>query len=168
MALDATLGGADSNSYVTLDEAIAYFEDRMHSSAWDDNGEKEKVLISSSKMLDWYVKWKGYKSSSEQSMQWPRMSVTRRDGSSVDNDIIPNDVKTAVFELALSSLAEDRTADNPLAGIEQVKAGSLMVKADNGDVDSTAADAIPEKIWKILSDLYSQGNGMSVVRLMRA
>ena len=50
---------------------------------------------------------------------------------------------------------------------KQIKAGSLMVKADNGGIDTTSADTIPEKIWKILSDLYSSGD-MSVVRLMRA
>jgi hypothetical protein len=97
-------------------------------------------------------------------MQWPRTNVYRRDGSSVDTDIIPNDVKVAVFELVLVSLEDDITASDPLAGIEQVKAGSLMVKADTDDYSS---DTIPEKIWKILSDLYTQG-GMSVVRLSRA
>jgi len=34
MALEATLGGADSNSYLTVAEADAYFGDRLHSEAW--------------------------------------------------------------------------------------------------------------------------------------
>ncbi len=167
MSLDATVGSSDANSYPTVAEADLYFSDRVHSEAWDDFESKASVLITASQMLDWYVKWKGYRTTSTQSMLWPRVNVVRRDGSEVADDIIPSEVKVAVYELALSSLEADRTADDPMAGIEQVKAGSLMVKADNGDLDSTEVDVIPEKIWKILSDLYSQGD-MSVVRLMRA
>lgn len=167
MALIATVGSPDANSYVTVAEAAAYFSNRVHSEAWDAFDNQAAVLSTSSQMLDWYVKWKGYRSSTTQSMLWPRMEVTRRDGTLVADDIIPPDLKVAVYELALSSLGADLTANDPLAGIEQIKAGSLMIKADNGDIDSTAADAIPEKIWKILSDLYTTGD-MSVVRLMRA
>lgn len=167
MALNATVGSPDANSYVTVAEANAYFSDRVHSSAWEDFEDRASALITASQMLDWYVKWKGYKATSEQAMGWPRVNVVRRDGTTVADDIIPSEVKVAAYELALASLDGDRTADDPMAGIEQIKAGSLMVKADNGDIDSTAADTIPERIWKILSDLYMRGD-ISVVRLMRA
>lgn len=167
MALNATVGSDTANSYVTLVEANLYFEDRIHSELWSEFTKKEALLITSSRLLDWYVKWKGYRSSSTQSMQWPRTGVLRRDGSSVDTNIIPDEVKIAVYELSLSSITIDRTSDNPLAGIEEVRVSSLMIKADNGDSDSTAADVIPEKVWKIISDLYSIGGGC-VVRLMRA
>lgn len=167
MALDATVGSQTSNSYVTVAEAAAYFADRVHADAWQDVENPASALVTASRMLDWYVKWKGYRSSITQSMQWPRTGVSRPDGSSVDTDIVPGEVKVAVYELALSSVEEDRTADDPMAGIEQVKAGSLMIKADSGDVFSTSADTIPEKVWRILSDLTSTG-GVNVVRLMRA
>lgn len=166
MALNATVGSPDANSYVTVEEATSYFADRAHSSAWTEESNQDSILVTASRMLDWYIKWKGIKSSVVQSMQWPRVGVVRPDTTEVDDDVIPNDVKLAVFELALSSIEADRTADDPMAGIEQVKAGSLMVKADNGDVFSTATDTIPEKVKKILSDLVSQGS-ISVVRLMR-
>lgn len=167
MALNATVGSPDANSYVTVAEAAAYFSDRVHSELWDEFEDQAAALVTASQMLDWYVKWKGNRSSTTQSMYWPRVEVTRSDGTVIDETILPPELKVAVYELALSSLEKDRTADNPLAGLEQVKAGSLMVKADNGDIDSTEIDAIPEKVWKILSDLYTRGN-MSVVRLMRA
>lgn len=167
MALNATVGASDANSYVTKAEADLYFQDRLHSEDWEDTENPDSALVTASRMLDWYVRWKGWRSSSTQSMLWPRTEVLRRDGTSVDADIIPSEVKIAAFELAYSSLDESRTAEDPLAGIEQIKAGSLMIKADNGDRDSTALDTIPEHIWKILSDLYS-GGGMAVVRLSRA
>ena len=164
MALNATVGDADANSYVTLEEAEAYFEDRTYTDDWSEFEDQEAALVTASRTLDWYVKWKGYRSSTTQGMLWPRTGVVRRDGTSVDTDIIPTEVKIAVYELALVSLEDDITESNPLSGIEQVKAGSLMIKADVDDYDS---DTIPEKIWKILSDFYSQG-GTSIVRLMRA
>lgn len=167
MALDATIGSPDSNSYVTVTEADAYFEDRVHSEAWDDFDDTASVLITSSQMLDWYVKWKGYKATSTQSMAWPRVNVTRRDGTEVDDSVIPREVKIAVFELALASLAEDRMSDDPMAGLEQVKAGTLSVKSDGAGVDSTSLDTIPDQVWNILSDLYLRGDA-SVVRLVRA
>lgn len=167
MALNATVGSPDANSYVTVSEASVYFSDRVHSEAWDVFENQAAVLVTSSQMLDWYVKWKGFRSSTTQSMLWPRTGVTRRDDTTVEIDILPPELKVAVYELALSSLEADRLADDPMAGIEQIKAGSLMVKADNGDYDSTEIDAIPEKVWKILKDLYMRGD-VSVVRLMRA
>ena len=167
MALNATVGSPDANSYVTVAEAASYFANRTHSEAWGEFDGQSAALCTASQMLDWYVKWKGYRSTTTQSMMWPRTEVTRRDGTLVDDSIIPPELKVAVYELALSSLDADRTADDPLAGIDQVKAGTLMVKASVGGIDSTAEDVIPEKIWKILSDLYSIGE-TSVVRLMRA
>ena len=166
MALNATIGATDSNSYVTLSEADAYFEDRMHSSSWDAITDQEPFLISASQMLDWYINWKGFKTSDTQFMLWPRKDVVRRNGTTVANNIIPNEIKTAVFELTISSLENDRLEDNPMAGIDQLKVSSLVIKASVGGVDSTAKNVIPEKVYKILSDLYTLG-GMSVVRLMR-
>lgn len=167
MALNATIGATDANSYVTQSEASAYFLDRAHASAWEDFEQKDQILITSSQILDWYIKWKGYRASTTQNMLWPRVSVTRRDGTVVADNVIPNEVKVAVYELALSSLEEDRTIDNPLAGIDQLRAGSLMIKAGMPGFDSTAKDTIPEKVYKVLSDLYTLGGGC-VVRLLRA
>ncbi len=167
MALDATIGSPNANSYVTVAEANDYFSDRLHADIWKNFENQASALVTASQLLDWYVKWKGVKSTSIQSMQWPRKNVIRSDGTIVADDIIPSEVKIAVYELALSSLASDRTADNPMAGIEQVKAGSLFVKADSGDFHTTSVDVIPEKVRKIISDLYSSGS-LSVVRLVRA
>jgi hypothetical protein len=169
MALDATLGGLTTNSYTTLVLADAYFADRSHSSAWDalDDPAKSNALVTASLMLDWYLKWKGVKTTSTQSMQWPRTGALRPDGTEIDDDVLPPEIVVAVCELALSSIIADRTLDNPMGGFEQVKVGSLMVKADNGDSDSTHKRPLPDKIRHILSDIISR-NGVGIVRLIRA
>lgn len=167
MALVATVGDADANSYVTQAEATLYFNDRAHASAWTSATNKDELLILSSQMLDWYMTWKGYRMTTTQGMQWPRTEVYRPSGSEVADDEIPKEVKIAVYELALSSIDGDRTEDSALAGISQVKVSTLMVKAGPGGSDSTDEKTIPRKIRMILKELILRGS-MSVVRLVRA
>jgi len=168
MALNATLGASDANSYVTQAEADAYFADRMHSSAWTaltDDAVKEGLLITSSQMLDWHVKWKGVRATTTQFMLWPRKEVIRPDGTEIDIDVLPPEVKTAVFEQALSNIEADRMDDDPLAGIGQLQAGSLMIKAGAEKPNQTNAKPVPSHVFQILKDLYNSGG---VVRLLRA
>lgn len=169
MPIDATVGGTSSNSYVTLQEADDYYINRSHFTGWLalDEDVKSSLLVTASLQLDWYIKWKGTKATETQSMEWPRTGVVDKNVFDVSDAIIPVSVKQAVFELALSSVKSDRTADNPLAGISSIKAGSLAVKAEDPSFTSTAKQAIPEKVKKILTGLtvYS---GVGVVRLQRA
>lgn len=167
MSLDATVGGANSNSYVTVAEAGIYFGDRSFSSAWEDFDDQPQALILASSMLDWYMKFKGTKATTTQSMQWPRQDVIRPDSTEVATDIIPPEVKVAVYELTLSSLSADRTTDSSLAGLDQIQAGSLLIKAETNGYPSTMPKTIPSKINNILSDLVTAGRG-KVVRLIRA
>ncbi|MDP8268254.1 MAG: hypothetical protein P9L97_05945 [Candidatus Tenebribacter davisii] len=159
MALNAILGDAFANSYVTAAEAEVYFEDRMHSSAWDTVDDGDPLLISASQMLDWYVKWKGDKATAAQARQWPRTDVTRPDGTEIDEDALPPEVKIAVYELAFMNIGADRTAEDPLAGIGQLKAGSLMIKAGAEKPNQTNPKVIPSHVYQIISDLYIKSGG---------
>ena len=165
MALNATLGASDANSYVTLEEADAYFEDRMHSSAWDTAENPEALLITASQMLDWYIKWKGSKSTASQFMQWPRSGAIRSDGTEIDDDVLPPEVKIAVFEQAFANIEADRTLEDPLAGIGKLKAGSLAIEAGPEKPNQTNAKPVANQVYNILKDLYNSG---VVVRLLRA
>jgi hypothetical protein len=166
MALDATVGGATSNSYVTLSEANSYFADRAHVDAWESEDNQPQALITASQVIDWYVTWKGVRVSGVQSMDWPRSGVYDKVGVLYPEDVIPPDVKIAVYEMALASLEGDRTQDGDLAGLSEVRAASLMIKTDDG-LYNTKPDTIPDHIWKILSGLTTK-SGIGVVRLVRA
>jgi hypothetical protein len=168
MSLDATIGGSSSNSYVTVAEADAYFADRAHNSNWTGLAAEDKpnFLISASQMLDWYVTWKGVRTESAQSMDWPRTGVYDDRGELFDDDVVPADIKTAVFELALVNIEEDRTADDDLAGLKEIKAGSLGLKTDETALN-TSNKTIPDKVWGILRG-YTTRSGIGVVRLIRA
>lgn len=167
MPIEAEAGSLSANSYVTEEEADDYFLDRAHSSAWTDSLDKEPLLITASRMIDWQLKFTGNKTSDIQAMQFPRTGVVLSDGYEVPVDIIPQEVKFAVFELALSFIASDRTADSALSGIEQVKAGPLFVKAVPGGYGDTSPKVIPDYIRKMLSE-YIMSGSIGVVWLQRA
>lgn len=166
MALNAEVGSLLANSYVTEAEADAYFLDRSNASQWSTSTEKEALLITASRLLDWNLKFKGSKTSELQSMQFPRTGVELSSGYAVPVDVIPTEVKFAVFELALSSMTTDRMADNPLAGIEQVKAGPLFIKSAAVS-DNPKNPVISDSIRSLLSG-YLSSAGIGVYRLIRA
>jgi hypothetical protein len=167
MALDASIGTDTANSYVDLDYATDYFFDRVHASSWSSFSSQEQVLITSSNVIDWYMNWKGYKTDSNQSMDWPRTDVVLRDGTVLNNDIIPENIKVSVCELALSFFSGDKLADNPLYGLDQVKLGTMMVKSSSDIVLKSSKVVIPDHVNKILADLCVRSS-INVVRLVRA
>jgi hypothetical protein len=167
MTLIATVGAVDANSYAEVEEADAYFETRVNSTKWVNTLDKEAALISASLLLDWQLIFDGFKTSNLQARQFPRTGIIKSGEYEVPSDIIPIEVKQAVFELAYSSIGVDRIADNSLSGIEQIKAGSLFIKATPAGVQSTNASIIPDYIKRMLSE-YIVSSGIGVVRLMRA
>jgi hypothetical protein len=178
MSLDATPGGENSNSYVTVREADIYFGDRLHADAWGSLSylQKSTALITATSLLDWYMEWLGSKSTVIQALDFPRTGVYCESIGTADipteapSDTIPQDVKTATFELSLSILAGDRTLDWNLQGIDKMKVGDLEMSSSKDIVNNPKPATIPEKIYKILSCFIEEtsSNGIKVVRLMRA
>lgn len=168
MALNAIVGAVDSNCYPTLEEALAYFADRFHAEAWTGlTPENQAIaLVTASRQLDWYSRWKGYKATATQSMAWPRAGVILPDGTEYSSTIVPPEVKVAVFELTLSSIETDRTSDLDMAGLSEIKAGSVQLKADDG-LYNTKPKTIPTKIWKIIND-FTLRSSSGLVHLIRA
>jgi len=168
MAIDTTIGSATANSYPTVLEADAYFLNRFHVSFWASlpNEDKEKLLITATSLLDWYVKWAGLKVSDTQALAWPRTGVYTELGNEISSSVIPAQVKTAVFELIIASYEADRTSDSGLEGLSMLKLSSLQIQATD-KYANPPRKVIPESVWKILGELCVKG-GISVVRLVRA
>ena len=164
MALDATPGSESANSYVTVVEANAYFVTRPHKSGWDSLIDKENALISASRMLDWYMKWKGTKTTSIQAMEWPRAGVYEKNSYLIPNDIVPTRVKEAVCELLLFSISEDRVAENELDGFSALNVGPIKLQNDFTHVRTSKKKVIPSHVNMILSGLT---NSSKIQRLVR-
>jgi len=129
--IDATLGGASANSYVTLADADAYFETTPDSGTWTDktNDQKNRALISATRWID-ALSFYGARCGTTQALKWPREDYTV-DGIDLACTLIPVGIEIATYELA-RALANDTdaiTGSTGTTGIyDQVELGELKVK----------------------------------------
>lgn len=77
MALDATIGGANSNSYVTLEYANSFFENFLLPNAWDSAvpDDQERALMTATQWLEEYD-YVGRVATLTQSLKWPRYGLS--------------------------------------------------------------------------------------------
>jgi len=117
--LDATIGGANANSYATLAEANEYFQNSPHLQEWNNHNDeyKEAALIQATQWLD-LLGWAGKCCGTTQRLQWPRTDVTCMCREAVCTEI-PFQVKQAEFELAF------QLVHNPDAICGGVKGGGV-------------------------------------------
>jgi len=130
-AIDATLSGANANSYVTLAAANAYFETVPDSSTWTNktDDQKNRSLISATRLIDG-LSFYGDRCTTTQALKWPREDYTV-DGIDLACTLIPDPIKTATYELA-RALANDTDAITGTTGTtgiyDEVELGDLRVK----------------------------------------
>ena len=166
--LDATVGGPNANSYLTLAEATAYFDTRLHSSVWEDSEDQEKSLIMATRVLDMMLTplkyliressgkqyfitrptWTGTPATLIQHLSWPRAGMFDRNGATIAATAIPQDLKDATAELAFQLLSVDRTLDSDIAvqGITSLKAGSVALSFK----DQIEAKVMPDAVWNLM------------------
>jgi hypothetical protein len=129
---DATVGGANSNSYVTLAEADAYFDAGADNQEWNNHqdGYKEAALIQATRWLN-YLSFAGDICGDTQALQWPREEVTCM-GKEATCTMIPLQVKQATYELAFKFVHDPdvinggTTSPSPQVGaIKKQKLGDL-------------------------------------------
>lgn len=163
------IGNPEMNSYVSSTEAEDYFAQRIHADTWEDIDDDEPFLITATNQIDWYLSFPGMKTTEVQPLEWPREGVfDTKNQSYVDSNIIPRKIKYAVLELALASILADRTIDSDMAGLQEVKIGTLMVKANSSGTWQETKNVIPEIIYKILDGIIvTAGSGTMFKTVMR-
>lgn len=103
MALDTTLGGASSDSYVSLAEATAYFAARFGADAWDylSEANREKALKQATREVDRH-RFHGSRWRWNQALEFPRQYPYHREHPEHTTTVeIPASVKEATLEQAL-------------------------------------------------------------------
>lgn len=107
MALTITPGAADANSYASLAEANAYHTARGNNSWAGADGVKEVALIRATQWLDgrYGDRWPGLRRYLRaQALDWPRADAYDREGTYIDQETIPPEIRNAVCEAALREL----------------------------------------------------------------
>lgn len=168
----ATPGAADANSYLTLAEALEYFEGRLEVPEWENADSQEGLLIMATRLIDamyspmrklvkgktpsesYYIirpTWTGTPASTTQYLAWPRDGMFDRNGNAILNTVIPQDLKNATAELAAHLAKEDRSFDSDAAlqGIRSVKAGSVAVTFGD-QIMSVVSTVIPDIVFSLL------------------
>ena len=127
------------NSYVTVNDAEAYFDTRIDASSWHaaDVDDKESALVTATLLLD-ENQYIGAAVSSTQSLAWPRKDVSYSDPKLgltvyVSQSEVPNRVKLAVYEMANHLLANQNLLDNTAQTFEKIKIGSIAIEDNSTD-----------------------------------
>ena len=102
--IDATIGGATANSYLTVAAADTLTETMLGTLAWATatTDSKTRALITATRGLD-TLGWIGSKATTPQALDWPRTGVSC-DGVDYDSTAIPAQILYATFDLANSLL----------------------------------------------------------------
>lgn len=101
MALDTTIGGASSDSYITLVEWQDYWLARgIDLTAHGHDSSHENNLRRAVDYIDRKHSFVGYKQYQTQALSWPRVTTLYVDGWPVNADTIPQDIKDAQAEIA--------------------------------------------------------------------
>lgn len=169
ITIDATVGGANSNSYETLVEAQTYFDGRLPLSGWDNAADQNVLLVMSTRTLDALAQpfktlippqngepayyrirrqWTGAPASSTQKLAWPRTGMFDQNGNAIPSNVIPDALKWAESELAGQLGLEDRTLDNSVIvqGLTHVKAGSVAL----GFKQNIVPQVIPDAVYNLM------------------
>lgn len=165
----ATVGAGDANSYVTVAEASSYFSDSFGRSMWASATQEnqEAAVITASRTLDQYITWIGLRSTSEQSMEWPRSGTFDKTGRPYADDIVPGPVRFASFELAYYIL-ENGGLSFASQTIDRVKVGPVDVEFSQNSVDEGIPSFVENLIAHIgTSDVVGPRSARSV-NLVRA
>lgn len=107
MTLTVTVGGASSNSYATLTEALSYINSHYLNKTVTDkwsvsaDSQKEAAMVKAAQLLDRNVKWQGDIATEVQALSWPRVYAYDRNGRAILSTIIPNFLKEFQIETAL-------------------------------------------------------------------
>lgn len=140
LTLDATVGGANANAFLTTDRATSILEGRYHSGTWFSLTEdsKDALVVQATSILN-REHWAGQKATSAQRLNWPRAYVPDpdmpADASSIylDDSTIPLFLEEATAELAFSLIPQDRLLETDTAGIKRIDVGSIGLEFDRMD-----------------------------------
>lgn len=193
----ATIGGSDSNSYVTGAEVDSFANLQSWGSDWLDQDESDRTIaiVSACTWLE-TIDWEGTRCSpssddddKEQALSWPRSGASC-DGVSASCSMIPADVKRAQMLLAYQLVKSPNAITGQPGGGGGAAAGTYVSKQQLGDLvqefaayptgeassnDCTSC-ANPEVISKFpwLTDILScwadisSGSGAKVILRVRA
>jgi hypothetical protein len=183
ITIDATVGGANANSYLTLAAAQAIidgFVEDADVTAWASatTDQKNRALFTATQRLD-RERFLGARATDTQALQWPRTGVRKPDTyintyavgfpfrittDYYTDDEIPQQVQYA--QVVLAVYLHNNPDGIGLSGLEDyknVKIGSIDVTPNLG-YGAVGVDKIPPIVERYLTGLRISGPGNFAIR----
>lgn len=182
VVIDATVGGVNANSYLSLSDAQSMIDGMVLSAdvtAWGTatTDAKNRALVSAAQRLD-RERFLGARSNDDQAMQWPRTGVRKPDTyintyavgfpfrittDYFTDEEIPDQVKRAQVELAV--YLNNNTDGIGLSGLEDYKSVSIgSISVTTNTTGAVGADKIPPMVERYLTGLRLSGPGNIAIR----
>lgn len=169
LVLDATVGGASSNSFCLLSEAQDYFDARLPVDGWDNADSQTVLLVMATRMLSALAQpfktlipaqggvpayyrvrrqWTGMPATTMQRLPWPRIGMYDSNNNLIPSDVIPQELKEAEAEFAGQLGISDRTLDNDVIvqGLKDLRAGPISLSFK----DNITAQVIPDAVYNLM------------------
>lgn len=178
MPLDATVGGATANSYLTLATANALLEGHLHTDVWFVHEatmlQREEALMWATSLLERLVQWSGTPATDTQALAWPQTGQTDRFGRPVATTVIPQDVQQATAWYALALLQEQYALaqGTPPTSVKSRRMGDITITYQDLPAQSAQSQArspqvaVPREVRMLLAP-YGMVVGGITVPLLR-
>jgi hypothetical protein len=157
MTFNATPSDPLANSYCDVAFADEYWGQRLYGTTWlaADVPTKQQALIQATMALDNYD-YVGVKGVQGQALRWPRYGGKDQDGYPLPLDVVPNRMKQATAELAGSLLSEDRTSDNGMTNLKELKVGPIQITFDENQRLNNLTPFVRQMINPFLKTVYAK------------
>ena len=159
-----------NNSYATVNEANAFFANRLKANIWSDASyeDRRKALIEATQRIE-RLNFVGEKVDSLQKLQFPRKNVfvvSSTETVTTQDTLIPADIKIASYLIAYKLLDEVET-DVEVDNLAMVSGGYHQAKAqyDRSFVQEHIRNGIPSfEAWTYLKPYLVNPNTIQLVR----
>lgn len=155
MALDTTVSGSSSDSYVTLAEANTFFQNhkRHFDATWDalSDTQKEVHLRDATLALDALRDWRGYRPDSDQALEFPRElgEISFYKTTLYPSNTIDQKIKHAQMEVAMMVIRRGSTTDTIETRYEEsigALSGTVNIgyrqRSDQKDLETLAGNSM--------------------------
>lgn len=165
VTVDATVGGANANSFITVADADTIANNMLNVTDWSDatTDDKSRALIMATTDLN-PLEWVGTRATTTQALSWPRIDA-EINGRPIEDTEIPREIKQATFDLALSILQDTAAAPSGTTGelIPGIPNGGLKrLKLDVMEIE-WRTEGLPSNRTSTYSQLISRAPSLSTV-----
>lgn len=159
-------GKSDANALLSLSGLKAYADERGISySAYTDDQMNSAIVRASAFLTNAFV-WDGLKvHGRDQTMAWPRVNMTDREGWVIPSTEVPREVLAACAEIAFYEAATPGAMNPSVVLADKVRSKQIgSIRVEYANLFTSASDARPTLtvIHDLLAPFLSHGLGSSL------